>query len=164
MELHWITEAAQKSHSMDDQIYDAVISRPQPYSVAIYDGAEFDADATARDGRQRFRSVPMIAVRILGETDFTSQPLTDEHKRRFPRAWGIYQQKREAWQNFLPVTLLPGLSEADRLELEALGLTDVDSLAKSDPLPENLDAFRVMAKRIRKPHVRLTPEGALEAV
>jgi len=84
MELHWITEAAQKPRNTDEQIYDAVISRPQPYSVAIFDGAEFDADATARDGRQRFRSVPMIAVRILGETDFTSQPLTDEHKRRFP--------------------------------------------------------------------------------
>ncbi len=90
--------------------------------------------------------------------------MTEDHKRRFPRAWGIYQAKREAWQNLLPVTLLPGLTEADRLELEALGLTDVDSLAKSEPLPENLDAFRVMAKRIRKPHVRLTPDGALEAV
>lgn len=161
MELHWVTEAAKKPQSMDEQIYDAVISRPQPYSVAIYDGAEFDPEATERDGRQRFRNVPMIAIRILGETDFTSQPLTDDHKRRFPRAWEIYQRKREAWATMLPISLLPGLTEADRLELEALGITDVDALAQSDTMPENLEPFRVMAKRIRKPHVRLTPNGVV---
>lgn len=162
MDLHWITEAAQKARTDEEQIYEAVISKPQPYSVAIYDGAEHDPDATARDGRMRYRNVPMIAVRILGETDFTSVPLTDDHKRRFPRAWDIYSKKREAWANTLPLALLPGLTEAERLELEHLGITDVDALAKSDPLPENLEPLRLLARRVRKPHVRLTPNGVVE--
>jgi len=48
------------------------------------------------------------------------------------------------------------------MELEALGITDIDTLAQSESLPENLEAFRVMAKRIRKPHVRLTPNGVVQ--
>jgi hypothetical protein len=163
MDLHWITEAAQKPQNLDEQLYEAAIAKAQPYSVAIYDGAEHDADATARDGRMRYRSVPMIAIRILGETDFTSQPLTDEHKRRFPRAWDIYSKKREQWANTLPLTLLPGLTEAERLELEHLGITDVDALAQSEPLPENLEPLRLLARRVRKPHVRLTPNGIVPA-
>ena len=161
MDLHWITEAAQKPQSLDDQLYEAAIAKAQPYSVAIYDGAQHDPEASERDGRMRYRNVPMIAIRILGETDFTSQPLTDEHKRRFPRAWDIYQKKREAWATMLPVALLPGLTEAERLELEHLGITDIDALAQSDTLPENLEPLRLLARRIRKPHIRLTPNGVV---
>ncbi len=155
MELHWIAEAAQKPQGVDETLYASVIAPPKPYLVAIFDGAEHDADATARDGRPRYRNTTMIAIRIMGETDFTSVPLTDEHKARFPRAWGIYQKERDKWASTIPLTLMPGCTEADRLELEALGITDVDALAKAESVPENLEPLRIMARRIRKPHVRL---------
>lgn len=163
MDLHWITEAAQKPQNLDDQLYEAAIHKAQPYSVAIYDGAQHDPEASERDGRMRYRSAPMIAIRILGETDFTSQPLTDDHKRRFPRAWDIYSKRREQWANTLPLTLLPGLSEADRLELEHLGITDIDALAQSAEMPENLEPLRLLARRVRKPHVRMTASGPVPA-
>lgn len=155
MELHWITEAPQKPQGFDETVYAQVIHQPRPYSVAIFDGAEFDSDASERDGRSRYRATTMIAIRVMGETDFTSVPITEDHKQRFPRAWAIYQREREKWANLIPLSLMSGCTEADRLELEALGISDVDALAQSDQLPENLEPLRLLAKRIRKPHVRL---------
>ena len=155
MELHWITEAPAKPQSLDDTLYAQVISQPRPYSVAIFEGAQHDPELSERDGRPRFRSSIMIAIRIMGETDFMSTPITEEHKQRFPRAWGIFQRERDKWSSTIPIALLNGATEADRMELEALGITDVDALAASDPLPENLDHLRLLAKRVRKPHIRI---------
>jgi hypothetical protein len=163
-ELHWIHEPALKATDEEGQIYEAVIGKHPGYLVAIYNGAVIDPEATERDGRARYRNAPMVCVRQHGEKDFTSEPLRDEHKQRFPRTWAWWQ-KHQADARKVSVSLLPGITPAEIAELRDLGVTDADALCSTE-VPENLQPLRAMALRLRtlsKPRLRLV-DGQMQEV
>lgn len=161
--LLWITEKASPPVGEDDAIYRQVINQAPDIQVAIYTGAEIDPELTAASGRNRYRNAPMICKRNVGEKDFISEPLTDEHKYRFPRSWGWWQAQKDR-QAKTPVSLLPGITAAEIMELADLSITDVEALAGAD-VPEELDPLKAMALRLRtlsKPRMRLI-DGQLRA-
>lgn len=163
--LHWIHEPALQPVDDDDRIYNDVIGKRPDYLVAIYEGAEIDPELTARDGRNRYRNAPMICIRIKGERDFISEPLRDEHARRFPRATRWWQQHRGETPR-VSVRLLPGIGAADLMELDELHLADVASLAAAESIPENLSRWRDLSRRfltLSKPRLRLV-DGQLQEV
>lgn len=151
--LFWIREKAMPPQGEDDAIYREVISRAPDIDVAIYQGAEIDPELTAASGRNRFRNAPMICKRNVGEKDFVSEPLTDEHRTRFPRAWGWWQAQKDKAAK-VSIELLPNISPAEIAELGDLGIHDVDTLAASEVPPE-LAEWKSAAMRLRKPRVRL---------
>lgn len=165
MNLQWIHEPSLQPVDGDERIYSEVISKRPDYLVAIYEGAEIDPELTARDGRNRYRNAPMICIRIKGEKDFISEPLREEHARRFPRANRWWQQHRGENPK-VSARLLPGIGAADLMELDELNLSDVASLAAAAEVPENLSRWRELARRflsLSKPRMRLV-DGQLEQV
>ena len=163
MNLHWIHEPAARPQDEDGLIYEAVIGKQSDYLIAIYNGADVDSEQSALDGRTRYRNTAMICIRIKGERDFVSEVLTDQHKKRFPRAaaWWARHQSSEAR---VPVALLPGITAADLMELGELELGDVEALASAD-VPDNLKPWRDLARRFRslsKPRLRLVDGALLE--
>lgn len=159
--LFWIREKALSPQSEDDAIYREVIARAPDLDVAIYQGAEIDPDMTEASGRNRYRNAAMICKRNVGEKDFVSEPLTEEHRLRFPRAWGWWQAQKDKAAK-VSIELLPSITPADVAELADLGITDVDTLAASDVPPE-LAPWKIAAMRLRKPRMRLV-DGQLQEV
>jgi hypothetical protein len=162
--LFWIREKAAPPQDEEDAVYRQVVSQAPDIQVAIYQGAEIDPDLTAASGRPRYRNAPMLCKRNVGEKDFVSEPLTDEHRRRFPRAWAGWQAQADKRAK-LSIQLLPNIMPADVAELDALGIHDVDTLASTD-VPAELQPWRSMANRLRtlsKPRLRLV-DGQLQEV
>ena len=132
--------------------------------VAIHLGCQLDAALTEKAARPRYVNTLMIAKRNAGEKDYVSEPLTDEHRAMFPRAWAWWQaqEKRRAAAS---VELLPGITPADIAELRELKITDLDQLADCSDIPEELAEWQAMARRFRtlsKPRMRLV-DGAMVA-
>lgn len=156
MELFWILEPAQRPQDEDGRIYEEVIGKRPDFLVAIYSGAVPDPVATERDGRQRYKNVPMICVRNKGERDYTSEEYTTEHRLRFPRAaawWDAHQSDAQRTR----VELLPGVTPADVMELHELGIAHAEALCDAD-VPESLQPAKAVALRLRtlsKPRVRM---------
>lgn len=162
--LRWILEAATRPSDEEGKLDELVNGKNPEFLVAIYEGADVDPELSAQAGRTRYRNTALIAVRVKGEKDFISTPLTDEHRRRFPRATSWWEQNKSA-AAVVSVRLLPGITPADIAELDDLKLMDVDALAGAD-VPENLQPWQNLAKRLRtltKPRMRLV-EGSLQEV
>lgn len=165
MNLVWIFEPPMHATDEDGKIYESVIGKHEGYFVAIYHGAEVDPDLTAAEGRQRYRNAPMIVVRNKGESDYTSVPLTRELEARFPRAARWWKEKQDDAKR-VSIALLPGITPADLAELHELEISDVETLAKKDGIPKNLEPFRDLARRfvtISKPRLRVV-DGVMEQV
>jgi hypothetical protein len=164
MELQWVFEPPIAALDEEGKIYESVIGKHDGYFVAIYHGAEVDADLTAAEGRQRYRNAPMIAIKNKGERDYISTAYTPQHANRFPRAARWWEERQKDARR-VSVALLPGVSPADLMELSELGITDVETLATKD-VPQNLAPFRDLAKRfvsLGKPRMRLVG-GVMEQV
>lgn len=162
--LFWIREKAAPPRDEEDAVYRQVISQAPDIQVAIYQGAQIDPDLTEASGRQRFRNAPMLCKRNLGEKDFVSEPLTDEHRQRFPRAWARWQSQADKRAK-VSIQLLPNITPAEIAELDALGVRDVEALAMTE-VPVELQPWRDMANRLRtlaKPRMRLVG-GQLQEV
>lgn len=154
--LFWIREKAAPPMDEEDAVYRQVVSQAPDIQVAIYQGAETDPDLTEASGRPRFRNAPMLCKRNVGEKDFVSEPLTEAHARRFPRAWAWWQAQADKRAK-VSIQLLPNITPAEIAELDALGVRDVDALAMTD-VPVELQPWRDMANRLRtlaKPRMRL---------
>ena len=167
MELHWTQEKARQPVTEDERIYAEVIERSPDFLVAVFDDAVLDVEASHASGRRRFRNVTMIAVRNVGEKDFTSSVLTPELEARFPNAVRVYREKREAWTKQIPLELLPGITPAEVAELRAIKVPDMLALAEADALPPELQQWQVLARRFQtlnqKPRLRVV-DGAVQAV
>lgn len=164
MELHWIREKAAPPRDEEDATYRQVIAQAPDLLVAIYHGAEVDPELTELSGRTRYRNAPMVCKRNVNEKDFVSEPLTEEHQYRFPRAWAWWQAQADKRAK-VSVALLPNIMPADIAELASLGINDVDALASAD-VPAELQPWRDMANRLRslsKPRMRLV-DGQMQAV
>lgn len=164
MDLHWIREKAAPPRDEEDAVYRQVISQAPDIQVAIYQGAVVDPDLSEASGRTRYRNAPMLCKRNVNEKDFVSEPLTEEHRLRFPRAWAWWVAQ-EGKRAKVSVALLPNITPADIAELAALGVADVDTLAAT-AVPDELQPWRDMANRLRtlsKPRMRLV-DGRLQEV
>lgn len=162
--LRFIRETAPAPRSEDEQTAATLFGKAPDLEVAIYQGASLDAELTAATGRPRYVNTLMIAKRNAGERDFVSEPLTDEHRAMFPRAWAWFQAQ-EAKRAAPSIDLLPGISPAELAELRELKLTDLDLLADCSTVPDELSSWRALALRFRtlsKPRMRLV-DGAMVA-
>lgn len=160
--LFWIRERALPPQNEDDAIYREVVARAPDISVAIYQGAEIDPELTAASGRNRYRNAPMLCKRNVGEKDFVSEPLADEHRIRFPRAWAWWQAQKEKAAR-VSIELLPGISPADVAELRDLGIGDVETLVTKE-VPVELSGWKDISMRLRgKPRLRLV-DGVYQEV
>ena len=163
MELTWIREKAREVTG-DDAVYEAVINKTPDMQVAIYQGAVHDPELSEASGRMRYKNAPMICKRYVGEKDFVAEPLTAEHRARFPRAWAWWQAQIDKRAK-TSVELLPGILPADVAELRELELSDVDALAEAPSVPAELAGWQAMARRLRslhKPRVRLVDGQLME--
>lgn len=163
--LFWLLEPAARPEDEEGRIYEEMFGKRPDQLVAIYHGAVVDPEASAREGRQRYRNVPMVCVRNKGEKDFTSEELTEAHRHRFPRAYAWWLQ-HQADARLTRIELLPGITPADVMELQELGIFHAEPLAEAAELPENLQPWRAFALRLRslsKPRARLV-NGQLQEV
>lgn len=159
--LQWVLEPAIRPMDEEGRMMELAFGkRPDTY-VAIHEDAVQDTELTASSGRPRFHNVTMIAIRNKGEKDFVSVPLTDQHLRAFPRAAAWWKQHKDDKAK-LSVRLLPGMTMAEALELEGIGMGDVDALIAGEA-PEELAHWKAVAMRIRKPRMRLV-DGQLQEV
>lgn len=162
--LRFIREQAPSPRNEDEQTSAALFGKAPDLEIAIHQGAQLDADLTAKSGRPRYVNTLMIAKRNAGEKDFVSEPLTDMHRAMFPRAWAWFQAQ-QARNAAASIELLPGVTPAELAELRELKLTDLDALADCSSVPAELEHLRAMALRFRslsKPRMRLV-DGAMVA-
>lgn len=166
MELLWVSEPPIKAETDEDRIDAELFGRAEVIYVAIYENAVYDDEATQLSGRPRYRNAPFIAVKEKGTKDFVSRPVLDEDRRRFPRAWKAWEARNGASAG-LPLELLPGMRPAQLRELREInetgGITTVEALAAYEGELGELESFRVQARRLVKPRLRLV-EGKLEQV
>lgn len=159
--LQWILEPASRPSDEDGVLHERLFGkRPDTY-VAIHEDAMADTDLSEKSGRPRFVNAVMISIRNKGEKDFISVPLTDEHLRMYPRA-AAWWQKHKDTQSKVSVRLLPGMTMAEAMELEAINLGDLDALVSGEVPPE-LAHWKAIAGRLRKPRMRLV-DGQLQEV
>ena len=162
--LRFIREIAPAPRNEDEQTAAALFGKAPDLEIAIHQGCQLDAALTEKSARPRYVNTLMIAKRNAGEKDYVSEPLTDEHRAMFPRAWAWWQaqEKRRAAAS---VELLPGITPADIAELRELKITDLDQLADCSDIPVELADWQAMARRFRtlsKPRMRLV-DGAMVA-
>jgi len=106
-----------------------------------------DAETKAQ-GRVVIDSVPFVKM------IFPNDPLTrvverinDDHKKRWPKVWAAYEEKREGIVDGTPVEHLTILTRQQVATLKYLGIVTVEQLAKTGDNKINLDVTRDMRDR-----------------
>lgn len=89
-------------------------------------------DKTKKAGRPIFDEVEVCEIRIPGDTDLRREPVTAEHKRRFPKQYLAFKanQSQEAASG-TPLAAWPLLTRAQVEEAKYLGAHTVEQLAEA---------------------------------
>jgi hypothetical protein len=102
-----------------------------PVSVGFGLSAILDDAKTAEAGHEVYKDVEFIKIAIPGDRNsLFFQPATEQHKKRFPRAWADYKARditkpREG----LPIENWAPISRATALNLKAVNIHTVEDLA-----------------------------------
>lgn len=97
-----------------------------------------DEELTAKEGRPIFKEVEMITIRIVGDTKTVVKRPVDQigtggappDPVRFPYQWQVFKSKNEVPLQGTPITEWPPVSKALALELKAMNIHTVESLAE----------------------------------
>jgi hypothetical protein len=120
--------------------------------------AEFYEHMRKRD--DRYEPVDYIAIRVPGNRDYASRPVTDADKERFPKEWEAYQAGKGAAVDGTPLTALPGFKMFFGQEFAQEGIKTVEELAACDECPvKGLEDLHKRAK-IYVRAMELENEGA----
>lgn len=142
-----------------------VFGADKPRIGSFYTHAQHDAVASQELGYPVYRDVPYCCIRLKGERDFISQPVTDEHIAEFAEAWKLYQHALGQEQHSLK--LLPKITPSVAYSLRDQGIHTIEQLAEAT-VPDAFADWQALARQwVRfwqnpKPRMRLV-NGALEA-
>lgn len=120
--------------------------------ASFYNGTDKDEVASLKAGRPIYRDIEMIRIQWVGNTksefhapasDRCDRPLVNpEDKSRYYVSWKNHPDFAKAYEAFkagqayavsgTPITELPFLSEANRMELKAINVHTAESLANMD--------------------------------
>lgn len=97
----------------------------------FYTRAVPDKKATENEGRAVFNNVPYVEIRIAGQPkNVVDRAVTDEDKKRFPRAWAAYEAGQQGVTEGTPIEHWPYLQQSQVAELRAAGVRTIEQLAE----------------------------------
>ena len=104
LQLHWTREAEAQPSDDTGKTMVALFGQRPDHLVCFYDYAEPIPWPMAEDGtqivtgRQRFKDQTFVALMPVGEAvkDYTSRPLHEADKAKYPKAWAAYLARTAA--------------------------------------------------------------------
>jgi len=91
--------------------------------------------ASEKEGRPVYKDTPFISIIFPGDkTKKVDRPVSEEDKFRFPRQWQAFENQGTQVNVGTPITEWPPLTKSEAMELKALNIHTVESLAN---LPDN---------------------------
>jgi len=84
-----------------------------------------------RQNNGTFKDVIHVEIRIKGDRNTTfSRPKVDQDEDDFPSSWRAFKKSQPEEIDGTPVSALPRVTEADRLNLNEMGVYTIEDLAK----------------------------------
>lgn len=130
--------------------------------VKFYTGTTQDAEASAREGRPIFKSVPFVKILIPGDRNTVIDTFANkQYQARFPKQWAAYQQNQGQEIQGTLLSEVPIVTRAQAEELEYFKVFTVEQLAECpDTLAAKLPQFHEL-KRKAKTYVDQAKDTAL---
>jgi hypothetical protein len=130
--------------------------------VKFYTGTTKDADASAREGRPIYKSVPFVKILIPGDRNTVIDTFADaKYKARFPKQWAAFEQHQGQEIQGTLLSEVPIVTRAQAEELEYFKVFTVEQLAECpDTLAAKLPLFHEL-KRKAKTYVDQAKDTAL---
>jgi len=136
---------------------------------------EEDKTASEREGHPVFTEVVFFRAVIPGDRQSNfCQPATEQHKQRFPRAWAVFQARKENPIQGLPIDQWPPISRAMAMTLYTMNIQTVEMLAEVNDnhigslgqqgreLREKAKAYLALAKDSAATHAYAAENKALK--
>lgn len=121
--------------------------------VSFFDHAIQSAELTEKSGRPRY--IPKVYIQKIPSApdlqvrDRFARAMTEQDKLDYPQEWALYQQRKGDIDSLVPpVTAIPGMDAAKRMELEALNIHNCRQLVDYEGNLDNLEETREIARRI----------------
>lgn len=97
------------------------------------------------------KDVVMVEVHIKGNKNTSfSEPVNEEHKRNYPKAWAAYEQNNPDLCDGNPIGVLPGVGPSQAIALQGLGIFSIEDLASlGEPGINNVPGGRTLQKRAK---------------
>lgn len=126
-----------------------IFGRPPPLLARFYYGAEKDHEKTEAEGVPVYRDKLLVLIQVTGERDCMTSEVTEEHKKRFPREFALFQKSSK----FIPVPLqaLPQMTPAIREAMQEVGIRCVQDLVEKD-VPGYLNKWKPCAQKLMLMH------------
>lgn len=134
-----------------------------------------DRTASEREGHPVFKEVVFFRAVIPGDRQSNyCQPMKDENKRRFPRAWAAFEARNENPIQGLPIDQWPPISRSMAMTLQVMNIQTVEMLAEVNDnhigalgqqgreLREKAKAFLALAKDSAVTHAYAAENKALK--
>lgn len=102
-----------------------------PVSVSFGPWPMLDKAKSQEAGHDVYVDVVHVRIAIPGErSSLYFQPATDQHKRRFPRAWQAYQNRsKDGVREGLPIEQWAPISRSIAMTLRSINIDTVEALA-----------------------------------
>lgn len=111
----------------------AAQGKPSPAIPRFYSKSVELTFRSQQEGRPIFEDRDFVEILIPGDRrSQVHEPVTDDHKQRWPAEWKAYQEGREAPLEGTPLTSWPPITRARAEELAYFNVRTVEQLAELD--------------------------------
>lgn len=121
-----------------------------PVLVGFGNWVDIDHGATREAGRDVYHDKVFVRIAVPGDRlSMVFQPATDDHKRRFPKAWAAFESRSsdDASLRGTPIQMWPPISRAMAMTLRAAHIHTVEAFAAVHD--GNIDFLGMNAREMR---------------
>jgi len=130
--------------------------------VKFYQGSTQDSEATQREGRPIYKTVPFVKILVPGDRNTVIDTFaTQTYQLRFPRQWAAFQAQESQEITGTLLSEVPIVTRSVAEELEYFKVYTVEQLAEcSDALAAKIPRFHEL-KRKAQTYVQQAKDSAL---
>jgi hypothetical protein len=117
--------------------------------VRFYNGTTQDAEATKREGRPIFKTVPFVKILVPGDRNTVIDTFAGKnYPLRFPKQWAAFQAQAAQEIEGTLLSEVPIVTRAQAEELEYFKVFTVEQLAEcSDALSSKIPRFHELKRK-----------------
>lgn len=149
-----------------DQRTGMVNDKVPPVAVAFGLFPMIDKEATTKSGFDVYKDVVHIKIAVPGDRlSIYFQPVKDNDKKRFPKAWEHYERRGSVANNGFPIEQWAVISRGLALTLKAAHIPTIEGLATLDD--QHIGKFGFNARELRekaRAWVKSREQGAAASV
>jgi len=115
---------------IDEHTFDNRFAADSKLYVVFFMQAVKNGGKSELEGRPIFDDVPHVTIHIPGDkNNVVTEPVTEEHKQRFPVQWDKFQKQMSQSPEGTPLEQWPLLTTGQVHELKAVNVMTVEQLA-----------------------------------